>query len=104
LLSPDEIARFYTTTPHAKNRELEDVLCSRLTIRILKLLEQLGRLNFSDIAQRIGTNYKATSTRLKSLESEGVLRHIELGRIRLYSFKDSPKARAVVSFLEVLEA
>ena len=65
--------------------------------------EELGRLNVSEIAKRIGTNYKATSTHLETLENEGVLRHIELGRAKLYSFKESPRARAVAGFLEVWE-
>jgi DNA-binding Lrp family transcriptional regulator len=82
---------------------LESVLCSKQTIRILKLLKQMGRLNVSEIAKHLGTNYEATSTRLESLENEGVLRHIELGRARLYSFKESPRARAVADFLEVWE-
>ena len=88
----------------SRNLALEDVLCSRQTIRILKVLKQLGRLNVSEIAKHIGTNYESTSTRLETLENEGVLRHIELGRAKLYSFKESPRARAVAGFLEVWEA
>ncbi|MCJ7719487.1 winged helix-turn-helix transcriptional regulator [Candidatus Bathyarchaeota archaeon] len=87
----------------SRNLALEDVLCSRQTIRILKVLKQLGRLNVSEIAQRIGTNYGATSTRLETLESMGILRHTELGRVRLYFFRESPRANAVISFLEVWE-
>lgn len=88
----------------SKNHALEDALCSRQTIRILKVLKQLGRLNVSGIAKRLGTSYEVTLTRLECLENEGVLRHIELGRAKLYSFKESPRVRAIVDFLEVWEA
>jgi predicted transcriptional regulator len=88
----------------SRNLALEDVLCSRQTIRILKVLKRLGRLNASEIAKHLGTNYVATSTRLETLERSGILRHNEFGRVRLYSFKESPRARAVAGFLEVWES
>jgi hypothetical protein len=79
----------------SKNLALEDVPCSRQTIKILKALKQPRRLNVSEITQRIGTNNESTSTRLETLENEGVLRHIELGRAKPYSFKESPRAHKV---------
>ena len=82
---------------------MESVLCSRQTIRILKLLKQMGRLNVSEIAKHLGINYASTLTRLEALETEGILRHVEFGRARLYYFRDSPRTKAVTCLLEAWE-
>jgi predicted transcriptional regulator len=39
---------------------LEDVFCSKIRMRILKLLFNLGQLNTSDLAHRLGANYATT--------------------------------------------
>ena len=84
--------------------KLEDVLSSRLRIRIIKVLIQVGELNVSEIARRINANYKSTSMHLKILEDEGVLQHKTYGRIRLYRLnKSSPRARAVQNLVEIWE-
>ena len=87
-------------TPSSK-KTLEDVLCARCSIKILKLLLQLGQLNSSEIAHRIGTNYEAASDRLRLLVGEDILIEKRLGRTRLYRFNEqSPKAKAVLNLLQ----
>ena len=83
---------------------LEDVFSSKLRIKILKILMQVGELNVSEIARRLGVNYNTTSKHLKVLEDEGILQHIVFGRIRLYRLNEhSPKARALQNLMEAWE-
>jgi len=73
-------------------------------MKILKLIEQLGELNVSDVARRIGVNFATTSRHLKILEEEGVLQQRTYGRIRMYRFNQaSPKAKAVQNLIEAWE-
>ncbi len=73
-------------------------------MKILKLINQLGQLNVSDIARRIKINYSLTSEHLKLLESEGILQQRLYGRIRMYRLNESSaKAKAVQNLIEVWE-
>ena len=84
--------------------DVEDVFSSKLRMKILKILVQMGELNVSEIARRLGVNYVTTSKHLRILEDEGILRQKLFGRIRLYRFNEnSPKARAVQNLVEVWE-
>ncbi len=84
--------------------DIEDVLSSRVRIKILKFLARLGELNVSDIGRRLGINYQTTSKNLKILEDEGILLHKRFGRIRLYRINEnSSKAKAVLGLLETWE-
>jgi len=83
---------------------VEDVFCSKLRMKILKILAQVGELNVSEIARRLGVNYNTTSGHLEILEGEGVLQHKVFGRIRLYRLNEhSPKARVIQNLIEVWE-
>ena len=83
---------------------IEEVFCSKLRMKILKMLEQVGELNVSDIVRRLGVNYETTYRHLKLLESEGLLLHKTFGRIHLYRINQrSPKAKAVENLLTVWE-
>jgi len=84
--------------------DVDDVFSSKLRTKILRILVQVGELNVSEIARRLGVNYNTTSKHLKVLEDEGVLQHKVFGRIRLYRLNEhSPKARAVQNLMEVWE-
>lgn len=84
--------------------EIEDVFSSRLRMKIMRILEQVGELNVSDIARRLKVNYKTTNDHLKVLEEEGLLRHKLYGRIRLYRLDDrSSKTRAMRELLQAWE-
>ena len=83
---------------------VEDVLSSRLRMKILKILVQFGELNCSEIARRLGVNYVATIKHLRTLECEGILVHKVFGRIRMYKLDESsPKAKAVQMLIETWE-
>ncbi len=49
--------------------ELEEVFSSKLRMKILMLIYNLGSLNVSDIARRLDTNFASASYHLKILES-----------------------------------
>ncbi|MGA3060065.1 MAG: winged helix-turn-helix domain-containing protein [Candidatus Bathyarchaeia archaeon] len=84
--------------------ELEDVFSSKLRIKSLKLIYQLGSLNVSDIARRLKSNFSATSENLKILEAEGILHELVYGRVRMYRFNEaSAKAKAVQNLIEAWE-
>ncbi len=83
-----------------KTMDIEDVFSSRVRMKILKALAQLGELNVSEIARRLGVNYETTAKHLEILEAERIVQHKKFGRIRLYRLdENSPKARAVQTLL-----
>jgi DNA-binding transcriptional ArsR family regulator len=84
--------------------DIEDVFSSKLRVKILKMLGEVGELNVSEIARRLGVNYNTTSGHLKVLEDEGIVQHKVFGRIRLYRLNEhSPKAVAVQSLMDAWE-
>jgi predicted transcriptional regulator len=81
---------------------VEDVFCSRVRLKILKILIQLGELNASEITRRLGINYHTTASHLELLEAENILQHKRFGRMRLYKLNEhSPKAKAIEALLNV---
>jgi len=83
--------------------ELEEVFSSKPRMKILKLIYQLGQLNVSDLARRINMNYTATSGHLKILEQEGIIEVRVYGRVHMYRFSDSERAKVVAALVEVWE-
>jgi predicted transcriptional regulator len=83
---------------------VEDVFSSRLRMKILKILYDVGELNVSDFARRLSVNYASTSKHLKILENEGILQHKMFGRICLYRYNEqSAKAKAAKALIQVWE-
>ena len=83
---------------------VEDFFSSRLRMKILKILSEVGELNISGIARRLGVNYGTTNKHLKVLENEGIVQHKRFGRIRIYRLNQhSPKTKAIQNLLEVWE-
>ncbi len=84
--------------------QFEDVFSSKLRMKILKLLYQLGQLNVSDITRRLDANFTAVSENLKILEAEGILKELSYGRVRMYRFNEaSAKAKAVQGIIDAWE-
>ncbi len=84
--------------------KVEDVFSSRLRIKILKILMQVGELNVSEIARRLRVNYKTTDKHLGVLEDENMVKLKKFGRIRLYRLNESsPKTRAAQNLIRVWE-
>jgi predicted transcriptional regulator len=84
--------------------QMEEVLGSKTRLKILKILSQVGELNVSEIARRLGANHKTTIKHLRIFENEGVLAHKTFGRIRMYRFNESSqKAKAIQNFIEAWE-
>ena len=87
-----------------KVMNVEDFFSSKVRMKILKILSEVGELNISGIARRLGVNYGTTNKHLKVLENEGIVQHKRFGRIRIYRLNQhSPKTKAIQNLLEVWE-
>jgi predicted transcriptional regulator len=92
------MVRVTTMTP-TPQRNIEDVLCSKTRLKILKLLMD-SQLTPSEIARAVGVNYVIAEQHLEILEAEGILSHVKFGkRIRYYKYNEVPKARAVQNLI-----
>jgi predicted ArsR family transcriptional regulator len=79
----------------------EDTVCSKVRLRILKLLIESRSLTTSEIAAKVGVNYVIARAHLNALEKGDVFAHANFGkRIRYYRFKESARALAVKNFIE----
>jgi predicted ArsR family transcriptional regulator len=81
---------------------VEDVVCSKTRLKILKILLKSAPLSPTQIAKRVGTDYAKALKHLKILENEGILTHTMFGkRIRFYKLNEfSPRAKAVRDLIE----
>jgi DNA-binding transcriptional ArsR family regulator len=82
--------------------DIENVFSSRLRVKILKILAEVGELNVSEIARRLGVNYGTTNAHLKILEDEGLVLHKQFGRIRIYRLnQNSDRIKIIQSLFEI---
>jgi len=87
-----------------KRLEIEDIFCSKTTMKILKALKKEERLNTSEITRMIRSNFADTASHLRLLEEQEILAHSNFGvRSRIYRFSESSRARAVKELLETWE-
>jgi predicted transcriptional regulator len=83
---------------------IEEVFSSRIRMKILKIMSNVGELNATEIARRLRINFVSASKHMRVLEDEGILQHKMFGRIRLYRFNEqSSKAKAVQNLIDVWE-
>jgi DNA-binding transcriptional ArsR family regulator len=80
--------------------ELEDVFCSKLRMKILKLLFQLMQLKTADFQKKLEASYTITMQHLTVLEKDGVITQRLSGRTRFFRFANTLKAQAVQKLLE----
>jgi len=94
-----------TLQPRTKrNMSIEDVLCSKTTMKILLALKKFEHLNTSEITRKVGSNFEDTASRLKLLEEHEILAHSNFGvRSRIYRLAESPRAKAAKKLLEAWE-
>jgi predicted transcriptional regulator len=91
-------------TKTVRNASIEDVLCSKTTMKILKALKKGERLNTSEITRMTRSNFADTAAHLRLLEEQEILAHSNFGvRSHIYRFSESPRARAVKMLLEAWE-
>jgi ribosomal protein S25 len=89
------------TTITSPQTDIEDVLCSKTRLKMLKILMQSERLTASNIAKRIAVNYVVARAHLEILEQGDILARVMFGkRIRYYKFKDSARAKTVKELIE----
>jgi len=83
---------------------VETVFSSKGRVKILKILVEIGELNISDIARRAGLNYTTTNQHLQVLETSGIVRHKNFGRIRIFRFnEENPRAKMIKGLINEWE-
>jgi predicted transcriptional regulator len=84
-----------------KQLEIEDILCSKTSMKILIALKKFERLNTSEITSKVSSNFEIISSRLRLLEDQEILTHSNFGvRSHIYRFAESSRAKAVQKVLE----
>jgi predicted transcriptional regulator len=74
--------------------DIEDVLCSKIRLKILELLMKSELLNTSEIAKQVGVIHSKAKEHLKILEDEGILIYRMFGsRTRLLDARENVSAR-----------
>jgi len=83
---------------------IETVFSSKGRVKILKILVEIGELNISEIARRARLNYTTTNQHLQVLETSGIVRHKNFGRIRIFRFnEDNPRAKRIKELMNEWE-
>jgi DNA-binding transcriptional ArsR family regulator len=94
------MARVTAMTPQA-TKPIEDVLCSKTRMKIIMLLNDLGQLNVSEIAQRLGSNYAHVLRNLVVLHESDLVTQLRSGRVKYYRLnRECLKVRAVQNVLD----
>jgi len=88
----------------ASHEGIEDVLCSKTRLKILKILMG-SQLTPSQIAKEVGVSYSNAVGHLEALRKAGILCCVRFGeRIRFYNYNEtSPVATAVRNLIEAYE-
>lgn len=82
---------------------LEEVLSSRVRVKVLKIVFDRGEVNISQIIRETGLNHKLVSKHLKYLVDSGLIEEVKIGRLRLFRPNWlNPKARTVEGLLNLL--
>jgi DNA-binding transcriptional ArsR family regulator len=80
---------------------IETVFSSKGRVKILRILVEIGELNISEIARRAKLNYTTTNQHLQVLETSGIVRHKNFGRIRIFRFNnENPRAKGIKELIE----
>ena len=82
---------------------VEEVLCSKTRIKIIKLLDDLGQLNVSDVAHRLHINYQEITRHLRILENSKIVESRVCGRTRSFRLSGSQRTQAIRKMLEAWE-
>jgi predicted transcriptional regulator len=84
-----------------KKMSVETVFASKGRVKILKILADIGELNISEIARRAKLNYTTTNQHLQILETSGIIRHKNFGRIRIFRLNDdNPRAARIRQLID----
>ena len=84
---------------------VEDVLCSKCRMRILKVLLQNGQLDVTALANQVRSSYANTIVHLKALEDEGIVLHRVYGRVKLFRVNEgSSKFSLLKNLIDACES
>jgi len=83
---------------------LEEILGSKVRIRILKVLFKLGETNITRIARETNTHFSLVEKHLQRLKEIGIVEEKRIGRIRLFGLNYSdPKVHLLIELIRSME-
>lgn len=87
----------------ADNNHLENIITSKGRFKILKLLAEARELNITEISRKTHLAYLSTDHHLKILKRAGLVQEKNLGRIRLFRFREEDeRCRVLKQFFDGL--
>lgn len=83
---------------------LEEILGSKVRIRILKTLFKLGEANITRIARETNTHFSLVEKHLQRLKEMGIVEEKRIGRIRLFGLNyGNPKVHLLMELIRSME-
>lgn len=82
---------------------IELILGSPLRIRIVLTLWRFGELNATELAKRLGTNYRQLTAHIKTLAENGIVEERRIGRARLVKLRNTGFVEALATALAEAE-
>ncbi len=82
---------------------IEEIFSSRIRVRLIMLLVELGEINISEIVRRLGVNHTVVDAHLERLKRFGVVEERRIGRVRLIRLRrDDERVRLIAELFERL--
>jgi len=83
---------------------LEEILGSKVRIRILKTLFKLGEANITRIARETNTHFSLVEKHLQKLKEIGIVEEKRIGRTRLFGLNyGNPKVHLLIELIRSVE-
>lgn len=85
------------------SNHMDDIITSKGRFKILKLLAEAGELNITEISRKTHLAHLSADHHLKILKRAGLLEEKNLGRIRLFRFREEDeRCRILKQFFDSL--
>ncbi len=83
---------------------VDEIMESKVRIKIILTLYELGELNITQLAKIIGSNYTLTLKHVKALEEVGIVKEVNIGRMRIIKLnKDTPAYKHIKDLANTLK-
>ncbi|MGC9135793.1 winged helix-turn-helix domain-containing protein [Caldivirga sp.] len=83
---------------------VDEIMESKVRIKVILALYELGELNITQLAKIIGSNYTLTLKHVKALERVGIVKEVTIGRMRIIKLnKDTPAYKHIRNLANTLK-
>ncbi|KUO91014.1 MAG: hypothetical protein AT713_00515 [Caldivirga sp. JCHS_4] len=83
---------------------VDGIMKSKIRIKIILTLYELGELSISQLAKTIGSNYTLTLKHVRALEEMGIVKEVTVGRMRLIKLnKNTPAYEHIKTLVNTLK-